>query len=57
MIYYKTKSLVTCILTYNIFNSLRVFANETVLTPQKQIISVILIIIIASGYALYIISS
>ena len=54
MIYYKTKSLVSCILTHSIFNSLSVFANEAVMTPQKQIISGVLIAIIAGGYALYI---
>ena len=54
MIYYKTKSLVPCILTHSIFNSLSAFANETVITPQKQIISGILIAVIAGGYALYI---
>ena len=54
MIYYKTKSLVPCILTHGIFNSLSVFANEAVMTPQKQIISGVLIAIIAGGYALYI---
>lgn len=40
MIYYKTKSLIPCILTHSIFNSLSVFANEAVMTPQKQIIPV-----------------
>lgn len=55
MIYYKTKSLVPCILTHSIFNSLSAFANEAVMTPQKQIISGILIAIIAGGYALYIV--
>ena len=54
MIYYKTKSLIPCILTHSIFNSLSVFANEAVMTPQKQIISGVLIAIIAGGYALYI---
>lgn len=54
MIFYKTKSLVPCILTHSIFNSLSAFANETVMTPQKQIVSGILITIIAAGYALYI---
>lgn len=54
MIYYKTKSLVPCILTHSIFNSLSAFANEAVMTPQKQIISGVLIAIIAGGYALYI---
>ena len=54
MIYYKTKSLVPCILTHSIFNSLSAFANEAVITQQKQIISGILIAVIAGGYALYI---
>jgi len=54
MIYYKTKSLISCILTHSIFNSLSVFSNEAVMTPQKQIFSGILIAIIAGGYALYI---
>ena len=54
MIYYKTKSLIPCILTHSIFNSLSVFANEAVMTPQKQTISGVLIAIIAGGYALYI---
>ena len=54
MIYYMTKSLVPCILTHSIFNSLSAFANEAVTTPQKQIISGVLITIIAGGYALYI---
>ena len=54
MIYYKTKSLVPCILTHSIFNSLSAFANEAVMTPQKQIISGVLLAIIAGGYAIYI---
>ena len=54
MIYYKTKSLVSCILTHSVFNSLSVFANEAVMTLQKQIISGILIAFIAGVYALYI---
>ena len=54
MIYYKTKSLVSCILTHSIFNSLSAFANEAVMTPQKQSVSGVLIAIVAGGYALYI---
>lgn len=57
MIYYKTKSLLPCILTHSILNSLSVFANEEIITPQKQIISSILIALIAAGYALYIASA
>ena len=54
MIYYKTKSLVTCIITHAVFNSLSVFANESAITPQREIISGALIALIAGGYALYI---
>ena len=54
MIYYKTKSLVPCILTHSIFNGLSAFANEAAMTQQREIISGILIAIIAGVYALYI---
>lgn len=54
MIYYKTKSLVICIITHGIFNSLSVFANESAITPQREIISGALIALISGGYALYI---
>ena len=54
MIYYKTKSLLPCIITHSVFNGLSAFSNEAVMTPQKQIISGLLIAIIAGGYALYI---
>lgn len=54
MIYYKTKSLVSCILTHSIFNSLSAFANKAVITQQQQILLGMLIVVIASGYALYI---
>ena len=54
MIYYKTKSLLICIITHGIFNGLGTFANEAVMTPQKQIIISVLVTIIAGGYALYI---
>ena len=54
MIYYKTKSLLPCIITHSVFNALSAFSNEGVMTPQRQIISGLLIAIIAGGYALYI---
>ena len=54
MIYYKTKSLLPCIITHSVFNGLSVFLNEAVMTPQRQIISGLLIAIIAGVYALYI---
>ena len=53
MIYCKTKSLMPCIFTHSIFNGLSAFANEAAMTPQRQIISGILLAVIAGGYALY----
>ena len=54
MIYYKTKSLILCILTHGIFNSLSVFSNERAMTIQNQIVSGVLIVIITGCYPLYI---
>lgn len=54
MIYYRTKSLIPCIITHGIFNAFSVFANEAAMTPQRQIISGAMITIIAGGYALYV---
>ena len=53
MIYCKTKSLMPCILTHSIFNGLSAFANEAAMTPQREIVSGILLAVIAGGYALY----
>ena len=53
MIYCKTKSLVICIIIHSVFNGLSAFANEAVMTPQRQIISGVLLTVIAGGYALY----
>ena len=54
MIYYRTKSLLPCIITHGVFNALSAFANETGLTSKEQIISCILITLISGVYALYI---
>ena len=53
MIYLRTKSLLPCILTHSIFNGLSAFANEAAMTPQREILSGILLAVIAGGYALY----
>ena len=53
LFYCKTKSLVICIITHSVFNGLSAFANEAVMTPQRQIISGVLLAVIAGGYALY----
>ena len=53
MIYCKTKSLMPCIIVHSVFNGLSAFANEAVMTPQRQILSGVLLAVIAGGYALY----
>ena len=53
MIFYRTKSLLPCILTHSVFNGLSAFANEAATTPRREIVSGLLIAIIAGGYALY----
>ncbi len=54
MIYYRTKSLLVCILTHGVFNSLSVFANETNATLQGKMISCVFLVLISGGYAVYI---
>lgn len=54
MIYYKTKSLISCIVAHSVFNALSVFANEAVMTPQIRIFSCVTTILICGSYAIYI---
>lgn len=54
MIYYKTKSLLPCIVTHCLVNATNTFANETTATSQSTIIKCAIITVIAGGYALYI---
>ena len=53
MIYCRTKSLLPCIIVHSIFNGLSAFANEAAMTPQREIVSGILLAVIGGGYALY----
>ena len=53
MIYCRTGSLIPCILTHSLFNGLSAFANEAAMTPGREIISGVLLTLIAGGYALY----
>lgn len=54
MIYYRTKSLLSCIITHGVFNALSAFANETGITAKEQIVSCLLITLISGAYAVYI---
>lgn len=42
-----------CIVTHSVFNALSAFANEADMTPRRQIVSALLLTVIAGGYALY----
>lgn len=53
MIYCKTRSLMPCIITHSVFNGLSAFFNEAAMTPQRQILSGVLLTVIAGGYAIY----
>lgn len=53
-IYYKTKSLLYCILTHSLFNAASAFSNEAAATKDLYIVSCILIALISGAYAVYI---
>lgn len=57
MIYYRTGSLISCILAHGIFNALSIFANEGSAGITERVVSAILLTLITSSYALYIILS
>ncbi len=54
MLYIKSGSLLVCILTHGLFNSLSAFSDEAVLTPEKRIASGSFIVLLSTAYALYI---
>lgn len=53
MIYYKSGSIIVCIVAHGLFNSFSVFSNEDILTTEKRVISCVLIVAISAFYALY----
>lgn len=54
MVFYKTKSLIPCIITHGVFNALSVFANEAAMTAQRNIITCLFMVLLSGGYGLYI---
>ena len=54
MIFHKTGSLIPCILFHGIFNALSVFADESVLSLNQQIISCVYLVVVSGGYGVYI---
>lgn len=53
MMYYKSKSLIGCIVTHGAFNALSVFADEANATAEMRILTAILLTVITGSYALY----
>ncbi len=53
MLFFKTKSLIPCILGHGCFNALSIFQNESALTMGHNIFSCLMLVIISLGYALY----
>jgi len=54
MIYYKTESLIVCIMAHGVFNALSVFVNEAAVTDVMRILSCVFLIVICGGYGAYI---
>ena len=53
MMYYKSKSLIVCIIAHGVFNALSVFANEANATAEMRILTAALLTAITGAYALY----
>lgn len=53
MIYYKTESLIVCIVAHGVFNALSVFVNEAKVTDTMQILSCVFLIVVCGGYGAY----
>ena len=53
MMYYKSKSLIVCIVAHGVFNALSVFAKEANATAEMRILTAILLTMITGSYALY----
>ena len=52
MMYYRSKSLIVCIVAHGVFNAISVFANNH-LTSEQHILSCILLTVLTGGYAIY----
>ncbi len=54
MIFHKTGSLIPCIVFHGIFNALSVFADDSVLSLNQQIISCVFLVVVSGSYGAYI---
>jgi len=53
MMYYKSKSLLVCIVSHGVFNALSVFSSEASTTSEMRILTALLLTVITGSYALY----
>ena len=53
MIFYRSGSLIPCIVAHGLFNALSVFSDESALTSEQRVISCIFLVIISGGYGAY----
>ncbi len=53
MMYLKTDSLIVCIAAHGLFNAISVFADESNVTTEMQILTCALLTVITGGYAAY----
>ena len=53
MMYLKTDSLIVCIAAHGLFNAISVFADESNVTAEMQILTCVLLTVITGGYAAY----
>ena len=54
ILFYRTGSLLACIITHSVLNALSVFANEAAQTPQMEVLSAAALTVIALVYAVYV---
>lgn len=52
MIYYKTDSLIICVVAHGVFNALSVFVNEAAVTDMTRILSCVFLIVVCGGYGM-----
>lgn len=53
MLFHRSKSLWACIITHGILNALSVFANESAVTPTREILSATMLTVVGLAYGLY----
>lgn len=54
VLFYKTKSLLACIITHGCLNALSVFANKAAMTPLMEVGSAAVLTVVAAAYGWYI---